>query len=358
MESAIPRELQCPRTRTMRMAEGYTPPSPAWSARWPAGVSEVVMAYLGVQCKDASDSGVAFGAAKAIVARLRAAHSPSHEDLLHYVDEAGYTTYVVVAYWSDPGVFNRWVLSEEVCDWWASSQRHEDGLGYFREVYRPKIEDFETLSSTLSTREGVASLSPRFSDEVREHAYWGGARDRLPASQTDALAPAGRLRRIEAQSDHGRQATIVGHANLTLIRSGQNWSETSGTEREFYLQKLEPVLRRGMDFLRDEGLTQGCYFNRYMRHVDPSGAPMEKSLGLSAWRSLEHLEKWAESHPTHKAIFGSFLHMLDSKSSPPELRLYHEVSVLQADAQQFEYLNCHPRTGLMKALGPEMAGHS
>lgn len=352
MESAIPRELQCPRTRAMRMADGYSPPSAAWSARWPAGVSEVVMAYLGVQCEDASDAGAAFDAATAIVAQLRAAHSPSHDELLHYVDEAGYTTYVVVAYWGDPAVFNRWVLSEQVCDWWSSSQRREDGLGYFREIYRPRIEDFETLSSTLSTREGVAILSPHFSDEVREHAYWGGARDRLAVAQTDALTPAGILRCIETLSSHGRQTTILGHANLTLIRSGQNWSATFGSEREFYLQKLEPVLRKGMNFLRDEGLAQGCYFNRYMRHVDPAGAPMEKSLGLSVWRSLEHLEMWAESHPTHKAIFGSFLHMLNSKSSPPDLRLYHEVSVLQADAQQFVYLNCHPGTGLTKALDP------
>lgn len=349
MESAIPRELQCPRTHAMRMAAGYAPPSPAWTARWPAGVRQVVMAYLGVQCADVSGAAAAFEAASGIAAQLRAAHTPLHHDLLHYIDEAGYTTYLVVAYWNDSAVFETWMQSGPVCEWWASPQRLEGSLGFFREVYRPRIEDFETLSSTLSTREGVANLSSRFSDEVREHAYWGGARDRLAIAQTNALAAAGELHRIDAQPDIGRQIRIAGHANLTLIRSGQNWSGTHGTERDFYLQKLEPVLRRGMEFLRDEGLAEGCYFNRYMRHVDASGTPIEKSLGLSAWRSLGHLEKWAESHLTHKAIFGSFLHMLDSKDSPPDLRLYHEVSVLQAEEQSFEYLNCHPRTGLVKA---------
>jgi aldoxime dehydratase len=32
--------------------------------------------------------------------------------------------------------------------------------------------------------------------------------------------------------------------------------------------------------------------------------------------------------------------------------VYHEVSVLQPDEQDYEYLNCHPRTGLLHALAP------
>jgi Haem-containing dehydratase len=32
----------------------------------------------------------------------------------------------------------------------------------------------------------------------------------------------------------------------------------------------------------------------------------------------------------------------------PNLRLYHEVSVLDAAAQRYEYINCHPGTGLLR----------
>ena len=41
-----------------------------------------------------------------------------------------------------------------------------------------------------------------------------------------------------------------------------------------YLGDVEPVLREGMDFLRDQGRAIGCYANRYMsvvcarRHAD------------------------------------------------------------------------------------------
>jgi aldoxime dehydratase len=30
-----------------------------------------------------------------------------------------------------------------------------------------------------------------------------------------------------------------------------------------------------------------------------------------------------------------------------QLRLYHEVSVVSAEEQYFEYLNCHENTGLL-----------
>jgi aldoxime dehydratase len=33
-----------------------------------------------------------------------------------------------------------------------------------------------------------------------------------------------------------------------------------------------------------------------------------------------------------------------------QLRLYHEVVVVKADEQQFDYINCHPQTGLLRTI--------
>ena len=33
-----------------------------------------------------------------------------------------------------------------------------------------------------------------------------------------------------------------------------------------------------------------------------------------------------------------------------DLTLYHEVSVFDASNQYFEYINCHPKTGLLRAV--------
>ena len=58
-------------------------------------------------------------------------------------------------------------------------------------MLRPSVERYETLFSSLGRPEGVAVLADGMSDEVQEHAYWGGMRDRIPLSQTNEMAPAG-----------------------------------------------------------------------------------------------------------------------------------------------------------------------
>ena len=44
---------------------------------------------------------------------------------------------------------------------------------------------------------------------------------------------------------------------------------------------MEPTLRAGMDFLRDDGSAIGCIANRYMLVEDAAGRPTDKSYGMS-----------------------------------------------------------------------------
>src|SRR5882672_2462022 len=230
MESAIPPHLQTARSRHRRVGDDYQPPYPSFVARYKPAVSRVVMVYLGVQYRGATAAipGAAAEALSYIAARFTAADGPSHWDRAHYVDQAGFSNVVSVA-------------------------------------------------------------------------YWGGMRDRIPLSQTNEMAPGGNPELIR----DGARLRIVAHDNLCLIRSGQDWSDTETSERKLYLEDVEPVLREGMDFLSDEGVSIGCYANRYMRVLGADGSPTEKSYGRSWWKSLAALERWAESHPTHVRIFGA-----------------------------------------------------
>ena len=174
-------------------------------------------------------------------------------------------------------------------------------------------------------------------------------RDRIPLSQTDAIAPSGHARLVR----EGLRIRVLAHENLCLIRSGQDWSETEGAERELYVKDVEPILHEGMDFLRDDGRKIGCYANRYMTILDADGKPTEKSYGMSWWRSLANLERWAESHPTHVAIFAKTMRYMSKLGSAAKLRFYHEVSVARADQQFFEYFMCHDRTGMLRSVEPK-----
>ncbi|MCK1288341.1 phenylacetaldoxime dehydratase family protein [Bradyrhizobium sp. 44] len=341
MESAIPLHLDTPRTRHKRVPDDYQPPYPSFVARYKPGVNRVVMAYFGLQYRGTA-SAAATDALADIAARFAAEGGPSHWDRAQYVDQAGYENVVSVAYWDDIARFDRWFAPAREA--WTGTQR--EGIGTFIEVLRPTVARHETLFSSLGRPEGVAAIAGGMSGEVQEHAYWGGMRDRIPLSQTDPMLPGGNPELIR----DGARLRVQAHDNLCLIRSGQDWSDTETSERKLYLDDVEPVLREGMDFLRDDGLGIGCYANRYMRVLAAGGDASEKSYGQSWWKSLAALERWAESHPTHVRIFGAAMKYLSTLGASAKLRLYHEVTVAAADEQFFEYLNCHPRTGMLAAV--------
>ena len=343
MESAIPEHLQTARTRHRRVGDDYAPPYPSFVARHKPSVTRVMMAYFGLQTRGAPSV-----AAEQALARLASdfttSDRPTHWDRASYVDEAGFTNVVTVAYWDDRQTFDRWFPSAR--ERWTGEQRTNNGFGTFIEALYPSVEGYETLFSSLGRPEGVAVLADGMSGEVLEHAYWGGMRDRIPLSQTSEMAPAGAARAIR----DGARIRIIPHDNLCLIRSGQDWGDTEATERQMYLGDVEPVLREGMDFLRDQGRSIGCYANRYMTVVGLDGAATEKSYGMSWWKSLSALERWAESHPTHVRIFGAAMKYLSTLGPAAKLRLYHEVTVARADEQLFEYVDCHPQTGMLNAV--------
>ncbi|OUM01163.1 phenylacetaldoxime dehydratase family protein [Variovorax sp. JS1663] len=350
MESAIAEHLKCPRTRHRRIEDDYAPPYPAWSARAPQGVGQVVMGFFGVQSRGREMQGRACAALLEIARGFTRADGPGHHDLAHHVDADGYDNMIAIAYWDDPQRFERWSATPGIDAWWQSDERLSDGIGYFREIALPRSERYETLFNTPDRLEGIGVVMGGVSSDIQEHAYWGSMRDRIPLSQTDAMAPAGTRTVLAGRSAPGQRVRVGGHQNIAMIRSGQEWTDTQGQERKLYLEEMEPVLHEGMDFLRDQGLGIGCYSNRYMQHLDPTGAPLQKSFGLSFWRSLADMERWAESHPTHVAIFGSFMRYVQALNFQLQLRVYHEVSVLKPDEQRYEYINCHPRTGLLNGL--------
>ena len=111
------------------------------------------------------------------------------------------------------------------------------------------------------------------------------------------------------------------------------------------LDEILPPLQDGMDFLRDNGQPLGCYSNRFVRNIDLDGNFLDVSYNIGHWRSIEKLERWAESHPTHLRIFVTFFRVA---AGLKKLRLYHEVSVSDAKSQVFEYINCHPQTGMLR----------
>lgn len=338
MESSIADHLRLERIRHTRKGEDFQPPYPSFSARFDPAVTRVVMAYYGLQFQGAIPPS-ATEAVRELHSAAELVDGPAYRDQARYTDEAGYETIINILYWTDGDAHQRW--SASISDWTAP-ERYTPDVGFFTEIISPTVDRFETLFSS-DQMDGIGAVG-RLSGEIREHAYWGGARDRLPLAQVDPLHPHGQV----DVSAEGHLVRVSGQDNLCLIRSGQDWSETENDERGMYLDDVEPTLHAGMDFLRDDGLPIGCVANRYMQIMDDDGRAQEKTFGMSWWHSLQDLETWSESHPTHLAIFRAAMKYLSTMGPAAKLRLYHEVTVVQAAQQQFTYLGCHDRTGLLR----------
>jgi aldoxime dehydratase len=344
MESAIDKHLKCPRTLSRRVHDDYEPPFPMFVGRADKELTQVVMAYLGVQFHE-EHRQKAILAMQHMVDSFSLDYGPDHHDMTFHVDNQGFGNFIVVGYWRDPSAYCRWLRLPEIENWWSSDERLSEELGYFREIIAPRAEQFETLYAFKEELPGVGALMNNLSGEIQEHGYWGSVRDRIPASQNDWLQPDGELRIMAGDPAAGGRVVVQGHDNITLIRSGQDWAEADKQERQLYFNEMLPPLQAGMDFLRDEGHALGCYTNRFVRNVDRDGNLLDIAYDIGFWRSLDRLERWAESHPTHLRIFTTFFRVVTGLQ---KLRLYHEVSVSDARFQTFEYINCHPGTGMMR----------
>jgi len=210
-ESAIPPHLTVERTRPRRVPDDYAPPYPSFVARNAPEVSQVVMAYLGLQPTGDPPSLDALDAA------LTAADGPAHHDRA-----AGDGEIVTAASWVDPDTFDRWWAAHRDA-WLGDGVR--DGHGRWAEIIRPRVEEHETLFSSLGRPEGVAVLAEGMSGEVVEHAYWGGMRDRIPLSQTDPMLGLG----APAAEEEAGRVRVRPPGGLCLIRSGRTGPTPTAT---------------------------------------------------------------------------------------------------------------------------------
>ncbi|WP_181168034.1 phenylacetaldoxime dehydratase family protein [Mesorhizobium sp. B2-4-19] len=304
------------------------------------------MIYLGIQFRPGAS-------AAASIANLRSGLSgpsaPGFFDEARFVDESGYVNAVFVGYWDDRAIYDRWAGSLPT-GWWHRELPLTGEVGAFREAYTPAIVDTETTFSHPYP-EGYSTIAAGMSGKTDTHEYWGSARDRIPRAQTETLLPDGRPRApyiASGAETRGRRIEIVPHGNLCVLRSGQDWSETRGEERAFYLQKVRPMLEKGMAEISGSGLSLGCYFNRYMM-IESTDGPVEKTYSVSAWHSLGHLESWVKAD-THLAIWAAGIKHFKLAGDEARLRLYHELVVLKAHDQSFDYFNCHRGTGMLCSI--------
>ena len=301
-----------------------------------------VVACLGVQSqRQAAPAGIA-------ELRKQVHGHAARIERAWYTDAEGYRNDVLVCYWSDEATYLQWA-NGEFAAWWSAPERLAGETGYWREVFSAPADHRETLFSGDDRPAGLAALGTRLFGPVAEHGYWGGARDRIPVSASDELDVE---RKLEPRrgTTLGRRLSVEPPEHVCVIRSAQDSTDCTGREADLYQGRVYPVLIKGMDYLRDHPRETGCFSCRFMHELEADGTASPRSFAVAHFVSLGHLERWAASHPMHLAIFEEFLAMAAELGPAMRLRLWHEVYVLPRGAGRFEYLNCHPGTGLLPFL--------
>ena len=327
------------------MPASWEPPAPAWQSAWQDRETPLVTGVFGIQ--NETPARLDDWAARS----LSGTHAPFATERGAHIDRFGVPNFLYVCYWRKPA-YDRWWSLAAHSGWWHDGERISDRVGYWREIFTMPFDRFETLHSTTKPH-GIGVSADQMDGPIMEHGYPGAMRDRIPRSGTSDLRNAKAMAvPLDARAtDDGLRVVVKPPENMCVIRSGQNWGFCNPEQRGWYLEKLHPVLLEGMHYLSDNPRETNCYSLRFVDRKDDSWGAMDQSFGLGFATDVYAFEQWAKSHPTHLAIFDGFLQMVDTFGADLQLRLWHEVTTVPVDGCEFEYIGCHPGTGLLGYAG-------
>ena len=437
--------MACPVTRKYppKQPPAWKPPVPRWQLHFGSEVDAVHTLYIGIQSHSSSDAALA-PAITAMTDIITAIHPPTSDSFITETD-LGHdipSSRVWVLYFTSRSDFDS---AQQKLAPMPLVKQFGSSIGIWTESFTTPLSRLETNYAGLHEAPGLASL-PNTTREGHElSAYWGAARDRIPASGQDLFAVPGtplpndviegrsgsKLKGSTNGATNGHKAGHLGdqdihtanskaiskfntptdtalrttkpatktqsakttyhitddlitqpsedstvqypspqvvprglnqrltgtnYDNMTHIRSGQCWNKCPEDEAAAYTRAggLQEKLMKGMTYLWENPEDNGTLGLRWLRNVDPSSTSpdqphtINETCGAGFFRNLKDLENWSSTHPSHMAIFtGAHKHAREWGENR-KFMTWHEVSVLKQGEARWEYVNCDPRTGVIK----------
>lgn len=353
--------MSCPvRLYPLRKPKNHRLPVPRYTLTLPRQVTRIHTSYIGVQqhSNDAASTEAKSRLCQQIDSWLKSENRPSAYESFALIDgrEATGTT-MWVGYWTDAARYARATEYLQLHSLYSNQPREiRSSLGLWHESFTTEVSRLETNYSGLDYLPGLGQVPDSSAAEHDLATYWGAARDRIPDSAHDLFSrPSAKLDR-PARSPDGLGQHLTGHShhNLVHIRSGQWWENCNETETLAYEVKLEPTLRKGLQYLNDNAKETGAMGLRYLRNTDIDKPLVDyerkETCGAGFFANLEDLENWAKTHSSHLAIWRGAMAHYKAFSDNRMFRTWHEVSVIREGDAMFEYVNCTQGTGVMGAM--------
>jgi hypothetical protein len=337
------------RSNPLKKPPGHKPPVPRWTLKLPDDASHVYTLYIGVQCH---------GAQKDIPKRIEdkvaivLSESAAAVDVLRVTD--GYDvahTKVWVAYFTIEQHFRTTIEKLNLVRLWNELGPDNSQIGLWTESFTAPTSRLETNYARLDHNPGLSQV-PNVEQPAHElTAYWGAGRDRIPASAHD-LFPTTEDIHTPATVPKGLGQRLRGsnYDNMCHIRSGQWWEQCDDEERIAYEQNLQEALMQGMQYLWEHPEETGTLGLRFLQNLNAEGQPIRETCGAGFFRNWADLERWSSRHPSHLKIFNGALWHAKQFGDERKFMTWHEVWILKRGEVQFDYVNCDPRTGVIKRV--------
>jgi hypothetical protein len=312
-------------------------------------MTHIVFGQFGVQTPTPDDSAPFLKQLRELLALPNGAVSVER---CRQTDPASGNNEILMAYWTDLAGYHQWADDPQVREGWASlAASSTDEVGLWREVLSPPIDRFWFFGFVMPRVACSRFLDIR---PTETFGYWGGYRDRFPASQDDHFDSDFGPELVEplGRDTRGRSLRVVGPHNMLFVREGQESTYIdSETERKLWDNRVRPARDKWLAYLRDNPPLSGCMSLRQTIELDlDTGEELQKHNQLAYFLTLSHLERAARTEPSHLSLYNTYMDVatqLATEGTESKLYIWAEGHILPRGTLQAEYVNCHPSTGLL-----------
>jgi hypothetical protein len=351
------------RIHPLRKPENHQPPVPRFQVIFDDEVTQVCIAYAGVQLHgEGSGAEEALSAAsKALLDSFSGDEESKPNATERFVTIDGHdvpNAKILVCYWIDEAKYNSALEKLDLGAIYNSlPSAGRDAVGLWLESFSTPVSRFETNYTGLDYLPGVARLPKTTVEQHELTAYWGAARDRIPDAAHDLFEADGDGKPQSIPDGLGQHLVGTNVENLVFIRSGQFWQNCGAEEQNAYEKRLEPTLKTGLRFLWDNP-DAGALGLRFIRNTLASDGDdeLKETCVTGYFTSLDKLEAWAKGHKSHLAIYNGALRHAKTYGDARKFRTWHEVAVLKRGEATFEYVNCLPNTGVVRFVPLQQRG--
>ncbi|KAJ6013236.1 heme-containing dehydratase [Penicillium herquei] len=282
-------------------------------------------------------------------------------------------TFIWLGYWKTQTEYLDWWTSDAVTSFWANLSPH---AGIWREIMMPSATRTQ-FGSNQSKSHGLGHLGTPTSLGEKS-GFWGCYRHRMSASQDDNFTTninkeIAQVQHYTSQDTHhdppirpGRQLLTNLPNNVCFVVEGQDHSEITDEEREFWFKNFDQSVKRWMKDLVSAGDGSGvldsklCYCpeSGIFRESDSDLAALNynKKVQLFYFKDLRHLERIGRSNKGHVDLRHRFMRAYGPgrEMDSGKICLWVETTVIKGNEIECEYVGCFEGTGWLALAGNEI----